>query len=124
MPNTSEFEVPDSLRELTQKSVDQARKAYEQFLEQSRKAQDMVAHSSAAMGATARDVQSKAMQFTEENMRSGFELAGRLAKAKSVAEALELQSEFARRQMETYARQAQELTGLVAKASQTGSGKA
>lgn len=116
MASNSDFEIPESLRELAAKSVEQARQAYEQFLDQSRKAQDMIARSSASMGESVKEIQAKAMRCTEENMRAGFELATRLAQARSVREALEVQAEYARKQVETYARQARELAELMAKA--------
>jgi phasin len=118
MASNSEFEIPEAVREMAEKGVEQARRAYDQFLEQSRKAQDMVTRSSAAMGASAKEIHAKALQYTEENMKSGFDLADKLSKAKSVREALELQAEYARHQMEIYTRQARELTAMMTKVGQ------
>ena len=118
MADKGDFEIPESLREMTQKSVDQARQAYEQLMAQSRQAQEMMTRSTAAMGAAAKDVQAKALEYTQANMKSGFDLADRLSRAGSVREALEIQSEYARTQIETYSRQAQELGRLLAKAAQ------
>lgn len=118
MTDTSDFEIPKSLRDLAEKNIDQARQNYDQFLDASRKAEDMVRRSSSAMGSAAKDVQTKMLAFTEANMKAGFDHANRLTKAASVREALEIQADYAQKQMETYARQAQELSQLMAKAGQ------
>lgn len=113
------FEIPQSLREVAEKNVEQARQAYERFLEASRQAQDMVAQSSEAMSANAKKVQQKALEFTRENMKQGFDLAERLAKAKNLQEAFEIQSSYARQQIETYSRQARELVRLMGEGGRT-----
>lgn len=118
MKNTPEFEIPESLRELAEKSVGQAKESYVRFMDAARQAQDMVKKSSDAMASGARDIQDKAIAFTTSNMDASFELAQRLVKARDMQEALQIQSEFARKQMETYASQAQELGRLMAQAAQ------
>ena len=69
-------------------------------------------------------VQERAIQFAKENADAGFALAGELAKAKDLQDILRLQSNFAQTQMQSYARQAQELGGLMAEAMRTASQKA
>jgi hypothetical protein len=54
--------------------------------------------------------------FRKENADAGFALASELAKAKDLQDILRLQSDFAQTQMQSYARQAQELGGLMAEA--------
>ena len=61
-------------------------------------------------------VQERAIQFAKENADAGFTLASELAKAKDLQDILRLQSNFAQTQMQSYARQAQELGGLIAEA--------
>ena len=61
-------------------------------------------------------VQERAIQFATENADAGFTLASELAKAKDLQDILRLQSNFAQTQMHCYARQAQELGGLMAEA--------
>jgi hypothetical protein len=64
-------------------------------------------------------VQDRAIQFAKENAEAGFALAGELAKAKDLQDVLRLQSNFAQTQMQSYARQAQELGRLMAEATRS-----
>jgi len=68
-------------------------------------------------------VQEQAIQFAKENAEAGFALASELAKAKDLQEVLRLQSNFAQKQMQSYARQAQELGRLMAEATRSGEPK-
>jgi phasin len=116
--NQNDFEIPSSVRDLASKSVDQAREAYNRFVEATRQAQDVVAKSSDVFASSARELNEKAMKYTEANLQAQFELAQRLVQAKDLKEALDIQSQFARQQMETFAHQAQELSRLVAQSAQ------
>ena len=116
-----DFEIPSSVRDLASKSVDQAREAYNRFLEAARQAHDVVAKSSDVFATGARELNEKAVKYTEANLQANFELAQRLVHAKDLKEALDIQSQFARQQMETYAHQAQELTRLLAQSAQKAS---
>lgn len=111
------FEIPETMRDMAEQSVSQARSAYDQFMDATRKAQEMVEQSSGAMLAAAREIHATALKFAEENMKAGFELAERLVNASDFQEALKLQNEYARKQMETYSRQAQKLTSMMADAA-------
>lgn len=117
------FEIPGSMRDMAEKSVDQAKGAYDQFMDASRKTQAMVEQSSGAMLESSKEIQQKAQEFTEQNMKAGFDLAEKLITAKDFQEALELQSNFAQRQMETYSRQAKELTTAMADAAKKAQSK-
>jgi phasin len=118
MNQTMEFEIPASVRDLASKSVDQAREAYNRFLEAARQAHDVVMKSSDVITSGAREINQKAVKYTEANLQANFELAQRLVHAKDIKEALDIQNQFARQQMETFAHQAQELTRVVAQSAQ------
>lgn len=118
MPDRPQMEIPDAVRQLAERNVEQARSAYAQFMEMGRQAQDMVAKSSGAMTETALEIQARAMLFAEENIEAGFRFAGELARARDMKEYFEIQSRHAQRQMSTYAQQAQELGRLMAEAAQ------
>ncbi|MEZ5908185.1 MAG: phasin family protein [Hyphomicrobiaceae bacterium] len=113
-----QFEIPDPIRELAERNVEQARSAYSQFLDMARKAQDMVAQSSDAFASGAREMQGRALKYAEENVDASFGFASDLARARDLKEYVEIQQRFARRQMETLTRQAQELNKLMAEAAQ------
>jgi phasin len=118
MNQPMDFEIPASVRDLASKSVDQAREAYNRFLEATRQAHDVVAKSTDVMASGARETNEKAVKYTEANLHANFELAQRLVHAKDLKEALDIQSQFARQQMETFAQQAQELSRLLAQSAQ------
>ncbi|MGA9268495.1 MAG: phasin family protein [Rhodomicrobium sp.] len=118
MNQTMDFEIPSTVRDLASKSVDQAREAYNRFLEAARQAHDVVMKSSDVITSGAREINQKAVKYTEANLQANFELAQRLVHAKDIKEALDIQNQFARQQMETFAQQAQELTRLVAQSAQ------
>ena len=118
MNQPMDFEIPATVRDLASKSVDQAREAYNRFLEAARQAHDVVTKSTDVITNGARDINEKAVRYTEANLQANFELAQRLVHAKDLKEALDIQSQFARQQMETFAHQAQELTRLVAQSAQ------
>ena len=58
-----------------------------------------------------------------QNAEAGFALASELAKAKDLQDVLRLQSNFAQIQMQSYARQAQELGRLMTEATRSGAPK-
>jgi hypothetical protein len=105
MPEKQIFEIPQQLRELAQKNVEQARTAYGQFMDAM--AQAVSAWSSASSDTVTsgfKAVQEGAIQFAKENAEAGFALANELTKAKDLQDVLRLQSSFAQKQMESYAR--------------------
>ena len=119
MNQPMDFEIPATVRDLASKSVDQAREAYNRFLEAARQAHDVVTKLTDVITSGApREINEKAVRYTEANLQANFELAQRLVHAKDLKEALDIQSQFARQQMETFAQQAQELSRLLAQSAQ------
>lgn len=114
--NDKPFEIPKSMRDAAEQSINQAKSAYDQFMDTSRKAQEMAEKSQGSMLSTAREIQQKSLAFASENTQAGFELAEKLVKARDFQEAMTIQSSFARQQMETYSSQAQVLTQMMAAA--------
>ncbi len=118
MQYTPEFEIPSSVRDVASRSVEQVKDAYGRFVEAARQAQDMMAKSTEVLASGAKEVNEKVLGFAETNTRAGFDVASRLAQARDVKEVFEIQTQFARNQMETYAQQAQELARIVAASAQ------
>jgi phasin len=120
MPEKQTFEIPQQLRELAEKNVEQARAAYGQFMDamgQATRAWSTTQSTVLASGFNV--VQERAIQFAKENAEAGFALASELAKAKDLQEVVRLQSSFAQKQMQSYARQAQDLGRLMAEATRS-----
>jgi phasin len=118
MYEKQQFEIPEPVRELAERNVEQARNAYQQFMDMARKAQDAVKKSQGAMAAGALDIQSKALHYAEENINASFSFAADLARARDLKEYLEIQTRYAQKQMQDYAKQAQDLGRMMSEAAQ------
>ena len=114
------LEIPEAVRDLAERNVDQARAAYEQFIDMAHKARDMVSQSQGALTASALDIQAKAMAFTEQNIDASFQFARDLSRARDLQEYAEVQTRYAQKQMQAYITQAQELGRLMAEAAKPG----
>jgi phasin len=114
------FEIPQALRDLAEKNVEQARTAYGQFMDAMTQAMGMWAKAVPGNQMTSgfQAVQDRATKFAKDNAEAGFALARDLASAKDVQEVLALQSRYAQTQMQAYASQAQELARLMTEATQ------
>lgn len=117
MTQKTPFDIPDSVRDMAGKSVDQARTAYDGFAEATRKAQDFMERASGGAQSQAKGIHAQILKFADDNMKSGFALAEKLLVAKDFQESLEIQATFARQQMEAYSHQAKELSRMVAEAT-------
>ena len=118
MNDASNFDIPAPVRQMAEKSVEQTKEAYDRLMEAARQAQGMFATSSNAVGAGSKEIQEKTMHYAEVNVQAGFDFAERLVKAKDLQEVLEIQTQFARQQMEVFTQQAQEISQLLAESAQ------
>jgi phasin len=116
---TSNYEIPSEMRDFAEKSVDQARKAFEGFMGAAQKAAGQADEQTASVQSNAKAVGGKAISFAEENIRAAFDHAQRLVRAKDVNEVLSLQSEYLRSQMSTIQEQAKQLGSTFQSAAQS-----
>ncbi|MEO0619851.1 MAG: phasin family protein [Pseudomonadota bacterium] len=110
MSDKPDFEIPQSMRDIAERNIEQAREAYERFMDMTKKAQAMAPNAAGPLGAPTDRLQRKALDFAEENMEASFSFASELAQATDMTEALRLQQEFAQAQMQSYLAQTQEMT--------------
>jgi phasin len=89
------LEVPAELRELAEKTIEQAETAFRMFF-------DAASKSMASLPGPGTEVSRQALVFTEENMKAAFEHARKLVHATDIQQAMQIQSEFLRSQF-TYA---------------------
>lgn len=117
MVQNQPFEMPKQLRELAEKNVEQARATYAQFMDAMTQAMSVWSTApSNVMTSGFKDVQELAIRFAKENAEAGFALSSELANAKDIQGVITLQSRYAQTQLQSYARQAQELGRLMAEA--------
>jgi phasin len=110
MDKDKHLEIPADMRAMAEKSVEQARIAFNTFMSAT---QDAVArfegHAMAAQ-AGAKDISGKALHYAEKNVSNTFAFADRLVQAKDVQEIIRLQNEFVQEQMKELADQAKQLS--------------
>jgi phasin len=110
------YEIPAEMRDFAEKSVEQARKAFEGFIGAAQKAVGTVESSALTMPAGVKDVGSKAMSYAEANVKAAFDHAQKLVHAKDLQEIMQLQADYLKSQMATLQEQAKEIGTTVQKA--------
>ncbi len=107
-------EIPEPLRELMKMSIEQARRAFETFASTSEKTWKSLESSSPSGRASLYALNAKIAEITRRNAEANFALAMKLAESKDISQAIELQSQHVRKQMETFVHQLEEMRDLTA----------
>jgi phasin len=116
---TPGFEIPDQMRDLADRSVEQARKAFDEYMVAARKAVGTVEEQAKSAKADADSIQRTALEYSEENIAAAFELAQKMVRAGDVNEMMKLQSDYLRKQMESLGEQVRDLGDKASKAAQS-----
>jgi len=103
------FEIPADLRVMTEKSMEQARTAFNTFMAAAQEAVANFEGQAKVAQAGVKDISEKAMGYAERNVANTFAFADRVMRAKDPQEFIRLQSEFIQAQMKELAEQAKEL---------------
>ena len=111
-------EVPDAFRELMRVSIEQAKRAVDTFAATSEKTWKTFETSSQTASSGLRSLNEKIAEITRNNAEANFALAMKLAESKDVGQAMELQTEHARKQMESFVHQIEEIRDLAAQVIQ------
>ncbi len=110
--NLSQTQI--TAREYAKQNIEQVKDTQEKFLEAITQAQKTFLQSSGmANQDETEELNNKTLNIIKANIESGFELATKLVDATDVSEAVELQSEYVRKQLETYTEQAQEISDMI-----------
>jgi phasin len=104
------LEVPAELRELAEKSIEQAEKAFGMFF-------DAANRSMASIPSPATEMSKHALSLTEQNIKAAFEHARKLVHATDLQEAMRIQSEFLRSQFTNAGEHMRQITGGVMSAA-------
>jgi len=113
--NGVNFEVPPQLREFADKSVEQAKQAFDSFVAAAQHAVKTAESRAAGAQSGAKEVGALAMRYAERNLNTSFEFAQKLLKAKDSSEVLALQRDYVSGQMAALTEQAKELGQQAAK---------
>ena len=113
----SPFEIPNELRDFAERSVDQARKAFEGFVTVAQKAMGAADTATETAQKNAKSVGAQVLGYTEQNVNAALELAHKLVQAKDPQEVFALQSEFLRTQLASLQAQAKEIGAAIQKSA-------
>ena len=111
------FDIPEQMRDAADKSVNQAKKAFDDFIDATQKAVAKAEGSAKSLREGAADVNRQALAFVEENVAASFDVAHRLVRARSVEEVAAIQQEFMQRQIRNLAEQGKNLGAIMGRAT-------
>jgi phasin len=115
--NNPKQKLEEQIRRSTERAVDASKEGLNRLSAATTEATDMVRTCCSKTVKGAQDYHNKVLEFAQTNANRSFELAVRLLHVKSPAEFFEISSEHARRQWETIADQAKQLTELAQSAT-------
>jgi len=113
--SAGQFDIPQEMRAFAEKSVEQARHAFESFISSAHQTINAFGDKAETTRQGARDIGQQVMAFAERNIASSFELAQQLVRARDVNEMVKLQSDYITAQIKTLSEQAKELGETTAK---------
>ncbi len=114
MPN---FEIPAEMRTLAEKSVEQAKQAFDGFIAATRHAVSTAENHATSARTGAKELGEMAVSFTQRNIASSFDYAQKLVRAKDPGELMALHAEYVKSQIATLTDQAKALNQQAAKFS-------
>ena len=120
MAKEMKFEVPAEMREMAEKSVVQAKQAFDGFIAATQHAVGTAETHAKTIQTSAKSASELAMKFAEKNVAASFEFAQKLLHAKDAQEFATLQAEYLKSQIAAMTEQAKELGQQATKMSGQG----
>ena len=117
----SSFEIPAEMRAFAERSFEQARIAFDKFMEAAQSTMNTLEGQSKVAQEGAKEISQKIMGFAEQNVATAFDYAQKLVQAKDPQSLMALHGEFVQAQMQVLADQARELTDIASKAARDSS---
>ncbi len=111
------FEIPKDMQSMAEAGFEQARRAFENFLNSARQTSSSIEDRGEMVRAGAKDITSKAIAFAEQNVTTSLDYAQKLLQAKDIGEVMRLHSEYVQAQMRALAEQASEMGQTVTRAA-------
>ena len=100
------FEIPTEMRVVAEKSVEQAKKAFDGFF-------DAADTQTASIQSNTSELARKTFGYAEHNVSAAFDYAAKLVNAKDVQDIMRIQSDFVKSQMSTLQSQMTEIGSAV-----------
>jgi phasin len=113
--SSARFEIPSDMRALAEKSVEQAKQAFDIFISAAQHAVSTAENQAASAQAGAKEVGELAMGFAERNIASTFDFAQKLLQAREPKDVLVLHADYVNSQISTLTDQAKELSKAATK---------
>lgn len=114
-------EVPAPVRDIAEKSVKQAKDGYARWKSAAEETSDALEDAYATASKGYKELGRKSVEATRSNLNAHFDFLQALIGAKSVSQAIELQTSYARQQFEVIGSQVKEISALAQKAAVDGS---
>ena len=111
------FAIPQDMRSMAEASFEQARKAFDKFMESARSTAGSIEERRETVRAGAREIGNKAVANAEKNVQAALSYAQSLLKAKDLSEVMKLHSDYVQSQMRSLAEQASEMGQIVSRAA-------
>ena len=115
MPNMPKMEIPAVTREMAEKSIEQAREAYAKLKTAAEDATDLIEDGFETTRRSVLDFNHKAVDAARANTDATFQFVKDMFEVKTLAEAIELQTSFARAQFDAFGAQAKDMQELSTK---------
>ena len=115
---TRPLEIPKEMRAVAEQSVEQAKLAFNGYLQAAQEAVSTFEHWVKASQVGAQDITKKAMSFAERNVLSAFEFAQKIVQAKDIQELIRMQIEFVQSQIQVLSEQVKDLGETATKAAE------
>jgi phasin len=111
----SNLEIPIEVRQLAEKGVGEAKRAFDNFVAAAQKVTNSMEGQAAAVQSGSKEMHSKIRTFAERNVATCFEFAQKFIHAKNMQEVMQLQAELVKAQMQAITEQTTELANAAVK---------
>jgi phasin len=118
--NSPKHEIPAELRAMAERGVEQAKSAFDKYMQAAHEALSAFDQWFKAGQAGARDIGTNAMTFAQRNVQSAFEFAQSIVQAQNLEEVVKRQTEYVRSQIQVLGEQAKQLGETAAKLTAEG----
>jgi phasin len=106
---TPPFEIPNEMRAVAERSVEQAKLAFNNYMQAAQEAVASLEERVKASQVGAQGISKKAMNYAERNVLSAFEFAQKIVQAKDIQELVKMQTDFVQSQMQALSDQVKDL---------------
>lgn len=113
---TQGIEIPKEVRDFADKSVDQARNAFGNFLSSAAKTSEQLQNTTTTVQSTLHAAVLKSLDHAQSNANATFDYAQKIARSRDIREAFEIQSEFVKSQFASLQAQAKDYGAIAEQA--------